>query len=133
MKHFLCVLPYLSKHSGVLRYTELFSHIDFFLAKRLSTNASEFKKDLSIVISLIDESIFTDRFNILVEKCAEKMKNEDDTSSFRTYMADLFNIRPKWAYYYTHQFFSVASQSTQRNEGINGVIKRYLVELNSFV
>ena len=62
-----------------------------------------------------------------VEKYVEKMKNEDDISSFRAYMTDLFNIRRKWAYYYTHQFFSVASQSTQRNESINGVIKRYLV------
>jgi len=42
-------------------------------------------------------------------------------------MNELYKIREKWAYCFTHKHFSAAAQSTQRNESINGLIKRYII------
>jgi len=71
--------------------------------------------------------LFEEKYNLLIENFASKISNKDDVSKFRNYMQELYLIREQWAYYYTHQIFSAASQSTQRNESINGVIKRHII------
>jgi zinc finger SWIM domain-containing protein 3 len=42
------------------------------------------------------------------------------------WLADLFQIREKWALVYGRQYFCADTKSTQRSESINSVIKKYL-------
>ena len=74
-----------------------------------------------------EENIFDEKYNDLIEYFADKMKTKEDIEKLKKYMNDLFCCWKKWACHHTHQLCSASSQSTQRNESLNGVINRHII------